>query len=181
MEAVVQTFNLQRWYERGGQHAAESNVPFPDVGQAAGQPDLVSFLDLRDATEADLQLMRINPDFVGIPVRAPAFNQGDGPAGIFKLSIEGTASDGTFVRAFTVPGQPDSFYPSTDEPLEAGESTVLDGVVFFPASLAGQSVSLVATVDSCAGEEFVPDVCRVDESDEGNNQSEPLTVVLSYP
>jgi hypothetical protein len=181
MEAIIQTFNLQRWFERGSQHADESNVPFPDISQRAGTPDLVIELVSRDYKEGEASLATSNPDLIGVPVSATILNQGDGPANIFKVSVEGTAQDGTYVRAFTVPGQRDVFYPHTVEPVQPGELAIFEGLVYFPSSLAGTQVSMEAVADSCSGEESAPDECFVAETDEGNNRSEPVFYDIGYP
>jgi hypothetical protein len=174
----VQQYQLGRWYERARDHAGEANVPFPDQSQVAGLPDLVITLETRQANDADLALMGQYPDFVGVAVRAIVVNQGGQPADLFKVSIDGAASDGTFVRAFSVLGQEDLWYPHTSEQLFPGKSIIFDGVVLFPAALNGQQIIMVATADSCSGEEFAPDVCKVNESDEENNTSGPLDATL---
>jgi hypothetical protein len=178
LSALVRQYHLERWYDRGRDHAGESNVPFPSEDQVAGPPDLITALESRPQTDADLDIMRQNPDFIGVPVRVTVSNQGGKPADPFKISVNGKGSDGEYVRAFTVQGQEDLWYPHTTEPLEPGNEIVFDGVVLFPPALNGQEVTLTAIADSCSGEEFVPPECHIAESDEGNNTSEPLTVTL---
>ena len=46
----------------------------------------------------------------------------------------------------------------------------LNGRLNFSASAGhGVAVSVSALADSCSGDEFMPDYCRVNESDERNN------------
>jgi hypothetical protein len=40
------------------------------------------------------------------------------------------------------------------------------------------TVSVMATVDRCSGDEFMPKYCRVDESHKGNNKSATMSVSL---
>lgn len=106
-----------------------------------------------------------------IPVRVVVENQGGTPADVFKVAVESTASNGTFLRPFDVPGQTSMWYPYTSGPLAAGNEVVFIGEVVLTnwASLSGETITLTATADSCAADEFMPVYCRVDESDETNN------------
>jgi len=116
-----------------------------------------------------------------VPFQVVVKNQGGLPAGIFKVSVSYTGPDGTFVIPFTVPGQQDNRYPYTSAPLAAGASVTFEGKVILSARLQGQTVSLRALADSCAGEERMPGYCRVQESNEGNNESAPVAVSLPAP
>jgi hypothetical protein len=115
---------------------------------------------------------------IEVPIRVVIRNQGGVAATIFKVSTEYTGSSGTFLVAFTVPGQDNSWYPYTSAPLAAGSEVVFEGVVTFGSYMQGETVSLRATADSCAGDEFMPDYCRVEESNEGNNESTSISVSL---
>jgi hypothetical protein len=115
---------------------------------------------------------------VELLVRVMVQNRGSAPAAIFKVSLEATEAGGTYGVAFTVPGQEDIWYPYTEAPLAAGDYAALEGKATFSSAWQGQTVSLVAVADSCAGEEFAAPTCRVEESDEGNNRSASVSVVL---
>jgi uncharacterized repeat protein (TIGR01451 family) len=115
---------------------------------------------------------------IEVPIRLIVKNQGGTEAGIFKVSTEYTGPNGTFVVAFTVPGQRDIWYPYTNAPLAAGDEVTFAGAVTFRGTLAGETVSVRSTADSCSGDEFMPDYCRVEESNEGNNDSAPISVSL---
>lgn len=118
-------------------------------------------------------------DNVELPIRIVVRNMGDAPADIFKVSVDYTRPDGrTFVVAFTVPGQNSIWYPFTGAPLPAGDEVIFAGVVTFPAAASGTTVSLTAVADSCSGDEFMPDYCRVEESNENNNTSASLRASL---
>ncbi len=138
-----------------------------------GAPDLVvtNFAQAGDAV--------VTRDGIQVPVRMTLRNQGSSDAAIFKSSTQYTTADGsTFVAAFTVPGEADIFYPWTDDLLGAGREASFSGVVTFLASLRGQTVSLTGLADSCSGDEFVPEFCRVEESDEDNNLSAAVEITL---
>lgn len=115
---------------------------------------------------------------VEVPVRAVVRNQGGAAANLFKVAAEYTGSQGKFVVAFTVPGQSDFWYPHTTMSLAVGSDATFDGKLTFHPALHGETVSLMATADSCSGDEFMPDYCRVNESDEGNNASTAISVTL---
>jgi len=67
-------------------------------------------------------------------------------------------------------------YPYTDAPLAPGEQITFNGDVLFRVSLDGETVSLTAVADSCSGDEFKPAYCRVEESDEENNESPAVEI-----
>lgn len=116
---------------------------------------------------------------VEVPIRVIIRNQGDAAAEVFKTSTEYSSPEGTFAVAFTVPGQSHIWHPYTAGTLAPGADVAFDGKVTFHPSLHGVTVSLVAIADSCMGDEFMPDYCRVEESNEGNNRSS--TISLSLP
>lgn len=115
---------------------------------------------------------------VELPIKVTVKNQGSGSAGIFKISVEYTSPQGTYVVAFSVPGQSNIWYPYTTASLAGGASISFAGKLIFHPAVRGVSVTLRATADSCSGDEFMPDYCRVDESNETNNISAPLSTVL---
>jgi len=145
--------------------------PLPEP-QPTLPPDLV-------VTAVETGPATINPEGgVEVPIRVVVKNQGDAEADIFKVSTEYTGPSGTFLVPFTVPGQGDIWYPYSSAPLGPGSDVTFAGNVTFQSALQGQTISLKALADSCAGEEFVPDFCRVEESNEGNNESAPISMSL---
>lgn len=119
---------------------------------------------------------------VEVPIRVVVKNQGNAAANIFKVAIEYTAGP---IRArqtrpvrFTVPGQSEWWCPLTTGSLAAGSSVTFPGKVTFQSDVHGETVSLKATADSRSGDEFVPAYGRVQESNEGNNESTPISVSL---
>ena len=54
----------------------------------------------------------------------------------------------------------------------------LTGKLTFHSSLSGKTVMAQAHADSCSGDEFMPDWCRVLESDEANNDSASIPISL---
>ncbi len=73
------------------------------------------------------------------------------------------------------------YYPFTRQPLPAGGEVTFTGTVFFNSSEAGATVAARAIADSCSGEEFTPEYCRANESNEGNNESGAVAVPLPSP
>jgi hypothetical protein len=115
---------------------------------------------------------------VELPIRVVVSNEGNAAAAIFKVSAHYTTLRGTFVAPFTVPAQSSFWYPFTNAPLAAGAEAAFEGRLTLPAALEGTAVSLKVLADSCSGDEFMPDYCRVEESDEDNNESGPLSVTM---
>ena len=117
---------------------------------------------------------------VEVPIRVVIRNQGQTPAKIFKTAVEykDPKSQNTYVVAFNVPGQSDSWYPLTKGPLPPNAEVAFSGKVTFHPSVRGVTVDLRAMADSCSGDEFMPKHCRVDETNEGNNYSKPIAVKL---
>lgn len=116
-------------------------------------------------------------------------NQGNAPAGIFKVAVEYTVNpvpsrprgglpSGPFVVPFSGDGAGIDWYPFTSAPLAPGASAYFKRKVIFPAAVRGVSVTLQAIADSCAGDELMPEYCRVKESNEGNNRSAAIEVTL---
>lgn len=113
-----------------------------------------------------------------VPVHVAVKNQGGYEAGVFKVAILYTGEDGPEDVAFTVSGQTDSRYPFTTKPLDSGAEAVFNGNVIFDDFSDGMQVPLYAVADSCNGDENMPRYCRVDESNETNNESAPVMVTL---
>jgi hypothetical protein len=113
-----------------------------------------------------------------LPIRVVVKNQGDAAAGIFKVATEYTGLQGSFAVAFEVAGQASVWYPFTSGSLAPGSEISFEGYAHFYPGLSDMTVSLWAIADSCSGDEFMPDYCRVDESDETNNESTAISVYL---
>jgi len=124
----------------------------------------------------------MNPDeSIAVPIRVVVQNQGDAAAAVFKVSTEYTGPEGTFTVPFTVPGQDSAFYPYTGSSLGPGNGVTFEGEVTLPDTVGAETVSLRAIADSCAGDELMPDYCRVEERDEANNLSASISVSLPGP
>lgn len=120
-----------------------------------------------------------------VPITVKVENQGDMPADLFKVAVdyihpgEEFISPGQiFVTSFVVPGEPSVWYPYTNEPLSAGSEITFTGYVVFRSTLEGKEVTFYAIADSCSGDEFMPDHCRVEEIDESNNISDQVSITL---
>jgi hypothetical protein len=112
---------------------------------------------------------------IEMPAKVTVRNQGNAAAGIFKVSAEYTDAQGTFATPFTV-GQ-EIWYPTTTANLAAGEEITFEGKIVFTVA-DNEEVTITVIADSCSGDEFMPEYCRVKESNEANNTSVPLTVSL---
>ena len=122
----------------------------------------------------------INPQgAVEVPVSVTVANPGTLDAPQFKMAMfYETATEGPYVVSFDVPGQPSMWYPYTAGTMMAAGEETFNGVVTFHPSLHGVTVDLWAEGDSCAGDEFMPPHCRVDELDEFNNESQVISIYL---
>jgi putative hemolysin len=111
-----------------------------------------------------------------IPVWLRIENAGLASSGAFKLSIDVIEISGRrYTVPFAVQDQENIWYPMVAD--LAGQSQIdIGGEVTLgqPSGpdLRGQTFTLVAKVDSCSGDEFKPGYCRVEESDESNNEIE---------
>ena len=116
---------------------------------------------------------------VEVPIRVTVANQGTVDAPQFKLAMfYETATSGPYVVSFDVPGQASMWYPYTSGTMAAAGTQTFDGIVTFIPSVHGVNVDIWAEGDSCAGDEFMPVTCRVDELDELNNDSAVLSLFL---
>jgi hypothetical protein len=116
----------------------------------------------------------ISPSEANLPLTVTIQNTGDATGTRFKLSVDVIDSSGRFVKPFTVPGQSDRWYPWKTG-LARGASYSFRGTLYVGipggASLHGQRITIIPRVDSCSGDEFMPDYCRVRESNEANNEN----------
>lgn len=116
----------------------------------------------------------INPSEANLPLTVTITNLGDATGTRFKLSVDVIDSSGRFVKPFTVPSSSDRWYPWKTG-LARGETYSFRGTLYIGTprgpSLHGQRITIIPRVDSCSGDEFMPDYCRVRESNEGNNEN----------
>lgn len=142
-------------------------------GDGDGQPDLVvTTMETTGNPTVNLEGSAV------VPIRVVIENQGDAAADIFKVSTAYNGTGGPYAVAFTVAGQSSMWYPYTSEPLAAGDDVTFSGNLTFISSVHGVTVSITAMADSCSGDEFMPDYCRVEESNEDNNESSAISVSL---
>lgn len=147
-------------------------LEFPPI--LPGQPDLV-------VTSFQQNGATVLPNgFIEVSATAKVRNIGTAAAGIFKTSVEYTrAPDATeFTVAFTVLGQADIWYPWTSGPLAPGAEVTFSGKLTYHSALRGRTVQTRVWADSRSGDEFIPDWCRVLESNEGNNHSVVVPITL---
>ena len=115
----------------------------------------------------------ISPSEANLPLTVTIRNAGDSTSTRFKLSVDVIDSSGRFVKPFTVPASGDRWYPWKTG-LARGATYSFRGTLYIGmsggASLHGQRITVIPRVDSCSGDEFMPDYCRVRESNEANNE-----------
>jgi hypothetical protein len=181
LPALMQGYDVMPWLDQAERRAIQANVPFPNPEVLTGGPDLVVRVEQRPYDDVLRERMLAGEDLFYTPIRIFIYNRGGQPAEGFKVSADGRASDGTFGRPIEVIGQDNAFYAFVEQGMTPGGEVILDGSVGFPREYLGQTVQIVITVDSCAGEEFVEPYCRVSEQNESNNTSDPLAVQLQLP
>jgi hypothetical protein len=139
---------------------------------------------------ADLKAIRLQTgeasfDSGGSVARIPVWlgieNAGRASSGAFKLSIDVIDSSGLrYAAPFAVRDQENIWYPTLADLAGQSQMGIYGEVTLGQPSgpdLRGQAFKLVAKVDSCSGDEFMPGYCRVEESDESNNEVETGTAL----
>ena len=138
-----------------------------------GRPDLVVVaFETRGAVTLDKENRAV------VPLHVAVKNRGGAEAGVFKIAVMYTSADGPRFAHFLVKGQTNPRYVQTRGILKPDTEFVFNGTVVFHPSEQGMIVPMYAVVDSCNGERDMPSYCRVDESNEKNNQSEPISITL---
>jgi energy-coupling factor transporter ATP-binding protein EcfA2 len=134
-----------------------------------GGPDLVIMLQSVDGVQ------KLGEQFA-IPVLLVVTNRGDKTAEAFEITAEYSINGLTAGAQLGDAGD----YIFTNGPLAPGESFRYAGqvLVFARGDLYGQTISLSVVADSCRGDEGFAVTCRAAESDEGNNRSPVISVVL---
>ena len=116
---------------------------------------------------------------IEVPLRAIVANQGTTDVPIFKQAVYfENASIGPYVVSYNVPGQTNIWYPFTSGVMVSGDQEEFNGTLTFLSFYSGETVDVYLEADSCSGDEFMPPYCRVDETNEGNNLSPPLSLTL---
>ena len=116
---------------------------------------------------------------VKIPLTVTVANLGTVAAGPFKVGVEMIGEDGRgYAVPFTVPREEDLWRPEIRGLGGREETTVSGSVTLADPSLFGQIPTLVVRADSCAGDEFIPEGCRVQETNEDNNEESAGRLVL---
>lgn len=181
LPALVQFYDLTEWIGRGVEQATRSGFPYRDPKTLTGPADLIVSVELADPNARGFPLdwyNRLSANYYKIPVLMRITNRGGQSTGEFKLSAEGGTAESWFPRPLAGEGQPqEGYYAFVNEGISPGGELLIYGmIVIVDPALASQPLNFVITVDSCAGDEFFNDFCRVQEADEGNNSSNTLAV-----
>jgi hypothetical protein len=143
-----------------------------DDDQSFGLPDLAArIVDISDG--------RVWETNEGIPLYSAQVSiQVDNFGGPFseeyKVQFEWFNDESAEWQSVTTASTDTGFDQLFVGPVAAGESKVFRGWAVWVLEWLGnqRQVSIRALVDSCLGDEFMPEFCRVEESDEGNNVSQ---------
>lgn len=154
----------------------KSDLEFPDPNLLNGPADLVTQVSTyrysSDSTRRLLSL--VGQGFTYMPLRITVTNRGGSDTGPFKIAVLGrTASSDTFTRPFFLNGDPQSYYVNVEN-LPPGGQEHFDGFVGYLGGEPNMTAWATAEADSCYGDEFMPEYCRVQEYDESNNVSNEL-------
>jgi hypothetical protein len=142
--------------------------------------------------QADLVVSEVTPISVArdpsgalnlqVSLRVVVANRGDAPATASATNLPKVAvlyGANRTVTAFTVRGENDPSFPRLSVPIAAGATVTLEGVARVPFAGPNQpSATLYVEADSCRDLESPPAGCRVQESNEQNNESKPVAVSL---
>ena len=106
----------------------------------------------------------------GMPIEILIANKGTKASGRFKVSAEHIQSGSRHTIQLKNKKGENGWYIWHDAPIQATTKTVrLTAYMDWNGLLSGFQ-EFVITVDSCIGDEFMPNYCRVDESNEKNNE-----------
>jgi phosphohistidine phosphatase SixA len=160
----------------GGQ-ADLAHLKYEPADIAVGGPDLViESLDATGPVVCDLMQQKAR-----LPIRTVVRNRGDEAAGSFHTEIRQSWNDEAIAVCFRdpqhsdpEPGAPDWCLPWVDGPVPPGGTVTLSGEVLAHFVIGGP-FSLRARADSGNCGSAPPDRCRVQEVDENNNESSPIS------
>jgi hypothetical protein len=174
----------------------ERNASLTILSNVAGSPHQTLLQGIGIVGQPDLIVTRLeqteginfgpNNELI-VPIQAVVKNQGNAPAQVFKVAAFYTNGElGPFVAAFRANSADNvdpnnGFYPFTRYEVAPGGEVTFEGVVIFNVIENQSSLSLKIVADSCSGEEFAPQTCRVAEADENNNESPPILVEFPRP
>lgn len=115
-----------------------------------------------------------------ITVLAKVTNKGNGNAGAFKVSASYKKPGSSSYGLVAFSSNKSVWYPYVKS-LAAGKTTTIYGKFVIPRSFVKKSGKYAFKVyaDSCSGDEFAKDYCRVKESNENNNSSTPIIVQIN--
>ena len=137
----------------------------------------------QETCEIDLVIMGIATDdpifpeggtMAHVPLTVTVANLGAEPAPTFKISVGVLSEDDRrYAIPFSVPDQEDMWYPRLEGLASQDEISVSGELNFdFRDQLYGDMPTILIKVDSCLGDEFMPEYCRVMECNEENNEME---------
>lgn len=137
------------------------------IKEVCRKPDL-KILDIRHGSPAFTQ----SGKNVNLPIEVALENAGAKTSNKFKLSVDVIYPNGNkFYAPFSVAGQGDAEEPWLNG-LASRKNVSISGnlTLRYDEPLYDKTVTLIVTADSCLGDEFMPEECRVPECDEKNNE-----------
>lgn len=116
---------------------------------------------------------------IKVPIRITIKNNGKSTARSFKVATEifNPRFRSYYHINFHAFGYPSS-RPTVNIHLEPGESTSIYGKLWFAKSYQGRNIRIRVKADACARWEKRESYCRVRESNEKNNYSQTIRIVM---
>jgi hypothetical protein len=137
---------------------------------------LLVFLPSPLLAKPDLEIVILknpNPEestTTGMPIIIKIANKGTTASGRFKISAEHIQPSGRYVIQLGKQKGDNSWYVWYEKPILA-TTTIVEVSLYMKWSKPLKGLhDFVIKVDSCLGDEFLPPYCRVDESNENNNE-----------
>lgn len=158
----------------------KSGLTFPQPNLLTGPADLVAqIFPYRYTADSILRLQsQARQLYTYLPLRIVVTNIGGTETGAFKIAVQGrTENSPTAPRPFFLNGDPRSTYINVEN-LPPGGQAEYTGFVGFLNGQPNSTAWVTAEADSCSGDEFMPDYCRVQEYNEKNNVSNEINAPL---
>lgn len=116
---------------------------------------------------------------IKVPIQITIKNQGKKVAQHFRIATEifnNSVRHYSFIPLYT--SSHPSSRPTIKINLSPGQSTKIYGQLTIPNNKRGRNIRIRAKVDDCSGEQFKHYYCRVRESNERNNYSGTIRIVI---
>ncbi|MDH3260480.1 MAG: hypothetical protein OEM84_05850 [Acidimicrobiia bacterium] len=149
-----------------------------DGDQSSGLPDLAA--QIVGISDGRIWVTNEGSPFYSAQVSIEVENLGGPFSEEYKVQFEWFNDAAGEWQSVPTASTATGFDPFFVGPVGAGGSTVFRGWAVWVLEWLGnqRQVSIRALVDSCFGDEFMAEFCRVEESDEGNNVSQTVDAII---